>query len=383
MHRTLFGHAGREGYFRGTVTNGGDIILYIGAIPSIEQGMWIEVYDEDHARLGFLQVQLIDANGFAIAPPASFTIPQSFYAKLAPNLSVYCEETHRELFQGILRKGLNSPTEITTGVTGVIDEADMEVSFQDDAIVLSRGLRDPIRRHDIREYPTTIIPDNTALILNVLRAAAHFKFHLESASNPLNLVQIEMAKIKFQWTEDAQLIRVRGSNILANNIANVVVNKDDRYGLTIRNETDLPLFPYVFYFDSDLSICEAISVWVISVTLITSIVLATWWGSPLVPEGSQIRAPLQARSEFSVGYKVCTNGDPWQFTLRDGETMDVGFFKIFLSTFPCDFSSIVQETPFLTGKRHGGIEQSRPSSFPAVWGAKSFTVVQRKLSDSG
>ena len=187
---------------------------------------------------------------------------------------VYCEEKHRKILEGILRKGSNSPTDITTGVTGIIDEADMEVSFQDNAIVLSRGLRDPIRRYDIREYPTTLILDktNTAPILNVFRAAAHFKFHLESASNPLALVQIEMAKIKYQWTEDAQLIRVRGSNILANNIANVVVNQDDRYGLTIRNGTDLPLFPYVFYLDSDLSIGEAISIWIISVTLTTSFV---------------------------------------------------------------------------------------------------------------
>jgi hypothetical protein len=113
------------------------------------------------------------------------------------------------------------------------------------------------------------------------------------------------------------------------------------------------------------------------------LLVGAWWSSPLAPEGSPIRAPLQARSEFSVGYDASPNGDPWQFTLRHGENVDVGFFKIFLSTFPCDFSSIVQETPFLIGGRHGGPSSPLPSFIPAVWGAKCFTVVQRREVSGG
>jgi hypothetical protein len=93
-----------------------------------------------------------------------------------------------------------------------------------------------------------------------------------------------------------------------------------------------------------------------------------------------VDAPLSPKSQLTIGY-----GDggvpPWQFFLRDGEDEDVGFFKLFLTTSPADFSSIPQESPFnlpLGFFRHA----ERPVA--EIWGSQLSTVVQlrRRATES-
>ena len=109
-----------------------------------------------------------------------------------------------------------------------------------------------------------------------------------------------------------------------------------------------------------------------------SVIIVEWYSPPFgagVGLTATVDVPLPPKSQLTIGY-----GDggvqPWQFLLREGETKDVGFFKLFLATSPADFSSIAQESPFEQGiSRHGG--PAAPQR-PRVerWGSQLSTVIQ-------
>jgi len=133
--------------------------------------------------------------------------------------------------------------------------------------------------------------------------------------------------------------------------------------MAIHNRTDLPLYPYLFYFDpSDLVIIE--------------------WYTPPFGAGkgrltTDVDAPLPPRGSLAIGY-----GDggvsPWQFLLRDGEDMDVGFFKLFVTTSPADFSSVPQESPFEENMNVSRLGRPKAAQLLSTekWGAMLSTVVQ-------
>lgn len=91
-------------------------------------------------------------------------------------------------------------------------------------------------------------------------------------------------------------------------------------------------------------------------------------------------APLPPKSSLAVGYGD-GGASPWQFLLREGEDKDLGFFKLFLTTKPADFSSIPQESPFDRGtSRHGQLAAAKLPA-PDWWGSKLSTVVQVRHVD--
>ena len=91
---------------------------------------------------------------------------------------------------------------------------------------------------------------------------------------------------------------------------------------------------------------------------------------------TNVDAPLPPQSKLAIGY-----GDggatPWQFVIPNGEESDLGFFRLFLSTRPAFFDSILQElTPFATGSTRGGLPPQQESSDIATWAVQTATVVQ-------
>jgi len=68
--------------------------------------------------------------------------------------------------------------------------------------------------------------------------------------------------------------------------------------------------------------------------------------------------------------------DPWQFTLPDGAKKDVGFFKLFLSTRPAFFESILQESPFAGYQGRGGRPTAPQLVDEETWGSQLVTVIQ-------
>jgi hypothetical protein len=93
-----------------------------------------------------------------------------------------------------------------------------------------------------------------------------------------------------------------------------------------------------------------------------------------------VDAPLPPKSQLTIGYGD-GGASPWQLLLRDGEDKDVGFFKLFLTTSPADFSSISQDSPFniRSFSRHAKlVAKERPET--ELWGSQLSTVVQLRYA---
>jgi hypothetical protein len=94
-----------------------------------------------------------------------------------------------------------------------------------------------------------------------------------------------------------------------------------------------------------------------------------------------VDAPLPPKSQLTIGYG---NGSasPWQFRLCDGDDHDVGFFKLFLTTSPADFSSITQESPFSTQDFSRPVKPTGKKLPEAgLWGSQLATVVQLRYGN--
>ncbi|KAI0312608.1 hypothetical protein OF83DRAFT_1145252 [Amylostereum chailletii] len=112
-------------------------------------------------------------------------------------------------------------------------------------------------------------------------------------------------------------------------IIDIEVDDKTIYGIRITNLTEEALYASPFYFDSsDLSI-------------------TSYYQPPIFGrlQADRNLALLPAKGSLTVGYG--SGGvAPWGCFLRDGQELDVGYFKLFLSTKPVDLSSIPQASPF-------------------------------------
>ena len=65
---------------------------------------------------------------------------------------------------------------------------------------------------------------------------------------------------------------------------------------------------------------------------------------------SKLESPLKANGELCVGYGPWGR-KPFSYELQNGQNLDVGFLKIYLSTRPVDLSGIQQQSAFLEKPR--------------------------------
>jgi hypothetical protein len=153
-----------------------------------------------------------------------------------------------------------------------------------------------------------------------------------------------------------------GKNLIEEEPAKIVVHETVGLGMTIYNDSAVALYPYLFYFDpTDLTIID-------------------WYMPPFgAGAGSlttRVDTPLPPKSKLTIGY-----GDggatPWQFMIPPGETQDLGFFRLFLSTRPAYFENIMQEiTPFLSGSSRSAKPATVEPPEVETWAVQTVTVIQ-------
>ena len=110
----------------------------------------------------------------------------------------------------------------------------------------------------------------------------------------------------------------------------------------------------------------------ISPTAVITIYLEEWYLHPF--ESTNVAESPQRILEFSIGYDNITSR-PWRFSLRPHETIDVGFFKLFLTKSPRDFRFVAQGCPFTQDDEP--ILTDKLFSLD-VWGTATVTVLQRR-----
>jgi len=67
---------------------------------------------------------------------------------------------------------------------------------------------------------------------------------------------------------------------------------------------------------------------------------------------------------------------PFSYFLREGQDIDVGFLKLFLTTKPVDYSTISQTTPFDIEDRGGVLRKPKAR---LIWDTILVAIVQRRV----
>ncbi|KAF8150599.1 caspase domain-containing protein [Crassisporium funariophilum] len=203
------------------------------------------------------------------------------------------------------------------------------------------------------------VPASPDYVFPVVAAAAHFDWHLRRESSKIGKAQVDVEFTKLgemheEFLEDGMVVRNRypcGPNLINNDTVEIDMREPGPYGMRITNKTHTPLYMSLFYFDSsDLSI-------------------ETYFEPGA--SSSEVEAPLKPHGSLTIGYG--SGGPPFDCFLRDGQDVDVGTFKFYLSTEQVDLTHIRQRSPF--GNRKGG-----PSSHAhrALWGTLAISIVQRR-----
>ncbi|KAF8988246.1 caspase domain-containing protein [Cyathus striatus] len=247
-------------------------------------------------------------------------LPRSFYCRIKqlaqPKLSIYSND--RIWLESVFSSEQQGSLSVTISDTS--EEANLEMIIEKGKVLLYQN-NPLITPHIGRNIPTRSIDMTEHSVLrNVARAALHFSYHLNRTGDETRNVSMELMKLRAEHTRDYDLVHKPDSvNLLENDPVTIVVDETERFGMKISNHSDIPLYPYLFYFDpSDFAIIE-------------------WFSPPFVVV---IRA-----FTLTIGYGE-GGAPPWQFLLRVGDTKDVGFFKLFLTTRATNLSSIAQDSPF-------------------------------------
>ncbi|KAF8056952.1 caspase domain-containing protein, partial [Lyophyllum atratum] len=348
-------------------------VLHAGAAQGVTEGSTFGIHasnlisDAKHSNpsLGMFVASEIGAFKSEIdLPPttAAFPVPRLFYCKLirrgTEGIKIFCED--KEWLETVFPAHLRDALSVVFADNPAASS--LQLTLLDDKVHFTRN--DPMVTPWIgSNIPHTVEKLNHDRIREIVRRAVHFNHQLtRTAPDDFKNVWMELRVLESRYSVDhGSTLTPIGPNLIDNEPAGVVVDEDARLGMAIHNRTDLPLYPYLFYFDpSDLVIIE--------------------WYTPPFGAGqgrltTEVDAPLPPRGYLSIGY-----GDggfsPWQFLLREGEDVDVGFFKLFLSTSPADFSSIPQESPFEENVSRLGRLKAAQLPDAERWGAMLSTVVQ-------
>ncbi|CCM00516.1 uncharacterized protein FIBRA_02550 [Fibroporia radiculosa] len=236
------------------------------------------------------------------------------------------------------------------------EAAKLDIALEDGSVVFNI-LHSVTSQYGLTRMPCTIKPSFNAVQL-VIYAAANFYWHLDrkSTSGSLqNFVNIEFKRLKKLREVDHDGYNVLledGPNLIRSSVIDLQVDDTAQYGLKIINNSKVPLYLSVFFFDSsDLSIDS--------------------WYEPPTASGT-VDPPLRGKSFFTIGYGN-SGTNPRDFYLREGQKLDVGFLKVFLSTEYVDLSHIPQPSPFDRDRA----SRQAPRKPQEAWDTILIPVIQR------
>ncbi|KZV62922.1 hypothetical protein PENSPDRAFT_692082 [Peniophora sp. CONT] len=200
-------------------------------------------------------------------------------------------------------------------------------------------------------------------IHRVLSSAAYFfrvLHHPPQQTDIRDLIHVEVhALVQDEEAELGPDLRrpwaICGDNLYKSGFVDVVADDDTPYGISIINNSNLPLHVWAFYLD-----CSTLSV-------------SEYYRPPAIGRGAE--PSLQPQSILKIGYGA-GGGLPYTFFVREDQDADVGFIKLFVTTDPVDLSNIEQSSPFRRSPSRGKRTQIEDANV----GLDAFliTIVQRK-----
>ncbi|KAF8170849.1 caspase domain-containing protein [Mycena galopus ATCC 62051] len=217
-----------------------------------------------------------------------------------------------------------------------------------------------------RQYGLTHMPVksdiNSDYIYSILRKAADFYRHLyrsnKEGKSATQIVEVKCIQVpKFY---DSTWIPAPGAeNFNVGGLITINVDEETYYGYEIINKSNVPLYAAMVYFDvGGLGIED--------------------YYLPSTAANGKVDVSLPAKGSVTIGFGAC--GAPgWNYFLREGQTVDVGFLKLFISTEYVDYSSILQKS-LLDEEPDEGLDESRAGRREmrsSIWDTLTIPMVQK------
>ncbi|KIM25362.1 hypothetical protein M408DRAFT_26347 [Serendipita vermifera MAFF 305830] len=355
----------------------GDYILEAGAAHGITQGATFDVYrnrDSAITESPLVKLKVLDSPDpfTTVLSGPRFSIEKQAFALqtgagVEEDLIVHIaiDPIMESVFKALaeeIKANKSGQRQMRAVDDHEISMAHLDIAFENDKIVFNI-LNPLVTQHGLKRMSYQINPTIDE-IRPVLCSAAHFYWHLHRAGRDTILQDA----VKIEYTRLIELrpkigditvpIRMpQGPNLIQEGIVELVVKKGDMYGIKFTNTSDVDLYVSVFYFDnSDFSI--------------------TSYYQPPIAAG-KVDPPLLRHQSLTVGYGA-GGGRPFKYSLPNGQDLDVGFVKIFISSEQVDLSAIPQASPF---RRKRGVDESEDKPL-GLWSTVLLTVVQRRNTPS-
>ena len=273
MNRRLFNNRGIGSagyYFLTKRVKDGPITLHAGSAQGITVGSRFSVHATNlidtlirpNPSMGYLVVTSVDTFTSKLDLPDGeepFRLPFLFYCRLvetdAYRISLF--STDMAWLESVLPSELHNT--LSVQLVDSVEVCDLQLTVQDGKVYFDRynSLVTPIIGSRIRH---TVSATDVDTIQAVAKATVHFYYHLtrKSPDDFGNDVWMELKELK-EDLSDRYLMAFAptGQNLIAEEPATIVVNENARLGMTIFNQTDLTLYPYLLYFDpTDLTISK-------------------------------------------------------------------------------------------------------------------------------
>ena len=243
-------------------------VMEAGAAHGITDGAQFVVYKDRESKgtqLGMIIARQTDpfTTTLDIIPDASGFLPEEGYAL----------QTRVGIEQGLrLHIDSNVPPSLVETLQGTVsshefllvekEKAELCFTLEQEGVVVNI-LDSFISGLGLTRMPFYIEP-NAAAISSVIHAAAHFYFHLRRKSKTpalhgkIDVIFTELVESKEEYDDSLQpIVNPIGPNLNRENIIDLQIQNPKMYGMKIINNSDIALYPSVFFFDnSDLSISK-------------------------------------------------------------------------------------------------------------------------------
>jgi hypothetical protein len=123
---------------------------------------------------------------------------------------------------------------------------DLGIAFENGHIVFD--IKDPnVTVHGLERMPQRALPDINE-VTAIISAAAHYYWHLRRVGNAKYI----KSTVEFTKLSDGDILTRKpdGPNLIKDGVVDLVVDRDDIYGMKITNHGTSPLYASVFYFDN-------------------------------------------------------------------------------------------------------------------------------------
>jgi hypothetical protein len=166
------------------------------------------------------------------------------------------------VFQAIVQEMQYTGSEFRRILLVEKDKAELDISLEDGCVVF-KPLNTLVTQWGLTRIPFRVSA-SIAEVNTIILASAHYFWHLRRTNTKRSLqnrVRIEFTRLKElddEFDDDFNpLITPDGPNLNINGTVDLIVDHNAMYGVKIVNDTDLALYPSLFFFDnSDLSISK-------------------------------------------------------------------------------------------------------------------------------